>query len=72
MSYVHLSTAHKEIVTEFYAKIRRTVDDLPYVEEFNMLHAEFGSRSGRDLSKHDFSRALSSACKASRLARNER
>lgn len=69
---VSLSNAHKEIVAELYGAATRTVDDLPYTVDFDEMHAAFMSRSGREISKHDFWRALSSARKASKLKRKER
>jgi hypothetical protein len=72
MAHLSLSNAHKELVAELYARARRTVDDLPYTDEFDQLHAEFEARSSRQISKHDFWRALSICRKASRLVRKER
>lgn len=72
MSRLYLSNAHKEIVTELYARTTSTVDDLPYTDELDRLHSEFEYRSGRSISKHDFWRALSNARKANRLIRKER
>ena len=59
-----LSNADKVLVGELYAMVTRTVDDLPYTDEFDRLHAEFTSRTGRQISQHDFWRALSNARKA--------
>jgi hypothetical protein len=72
MTQVRLSNAHKAIVGELYEKASRTVDDLPYTDEFDKLYAEFVARSGRQLTRHDFWRALSNARKASRLVRKKR
>lgn len=72
MDRLNLSNGHKEILEEFYRATRRTVDDLPYTEEFELLFEAFVARSGKSLSRHDVWRALSSARKASRLVRKER
>ena len=72
MPHVILSNANKELIAELYAKSGKTVDDLPYTDEFDQLHTAFVSASGRDISKHDFWRALSSGRKASRLVRKQR
>ncbi|MCX5654928.1 MAG: hypothetical protein NTY65_09810 [Planctomycetota bacterium] len=72
MPRLHLCNADKDLVGELYAQVARTVDDLPYTDEFERLHAEFMSRTGRQISHHDFWRALSSARKATRLIRKER
>jgi len=72
MPRLYLSNAHREIVADLYARTSATVDDLPYTDEFDRLHAEFEARTGRILSKHDFWRALSNARKANRLIRKER
>jgi hypothetical protein len=72
MPKLHLCNAYKDLVAELYAQVARTVDDLPYTDEFDRLHAEFTSRTGRQISRHDFWRALSSARKASRLIRKKR
>jgi hypothetical protein len=68
----NISTAHESLVGELYARSSRTLDDLPYTDEFDQLHAEFVARSGRRLSQHDFWRAMANARKAGRLVRKER
>lgn len=72
MPRLNLSNSQKNIVADLYARTRFTVDDLPYTDEFERLHSEFESWSGRSISKHDFWRALSNARKANRLVRKER
>ncbi len=72
MARTRITNADKQIVTELYVRTRKTVDDLPYTDEFEQLYAEFCERSGRDWTRHAFWRLLSNARKASRLTRKER
>jgi hypothetical protein len=68
----NLRNSDKEFIAELYTRVPGTVDRLPYTIEFDQLHAEFIDRSGTQISKHDFWRALSNARKASRLVRKAR
>ncbi|NLF30370.1 MAG: hypothetical protein GX591_05720 [Planctomycetes bacterium] len=72
MSSTHLSRAHEEMLIESYGRMARTLDDLPYTQEFEQLYAGFVESSRRDLSRHDLWRALTNLRKAGRLARKER
>lgn len=72
MGRLNLTNAHKAMIAELYARTRSTVDDLPYTDEFDQLHAEFEARSSQQISKHDFWRVLSGCRKGSRLVRKER
>jgi len=72
MSRIQLSDAEKQILVELYGQTRKTVDDLPYTEEFETLYTNFIARSGRAMTRHDVWRALASQRKASRLVRKER
>jgi len=67
-----LSEAHRDVIKELYDACALSRDDLPYTDEFERLHQEFGSRTGRQLSKHEFWRALSSIGKMAKLKRKER
>ena len=67
-----LSTGHEMLVRELYTRSSRTVDDLPYTDEFDQLYAEFVTRSGRRITQHDFWRAIANARKAGRLMRKRR
>jgi hypothetical protein len=67
-----LSTGHEMLVRELYTRSSRTVDDLPYTDEFDRLYAEFVARSGRRITQHDFWRAIANARKAGRLVRKAR
>jgi len=60
------------MLIELYGQTRKTLDDLPYTEDFEQLHARFIARSGTPVSRHDLWRALSNLRKARRLARKER
>ena len=72
MSTRELSNGHREIIVELYAAANRTVDDLPYTDEFEAMFMEFCERTGRDMTRHEFWKALANARKASRLIRQER
>lgn len=72
MHKVQLKDSEKVILSELYKSTTRTVDDLPYTDEFEKLYVSFVARSGSELSRHDFWRALSSARKARKLVRKER
>ncbi|MCP4593471.1 MAG: hypothetical protein GY842_22265 [bacterium] len=72
MSTRKLSNAHREIIVELYGAANRTVDDLPYSDEFEGMFRVFCARTGRDVTRHEFWKALANARKASRLVRKER
>lgn len=72
MSRTRITSADKQVIAELYTRTRKTVDDLPYTEEFERIYAEFCERTGRDWTRHDVWRLLSNARKASRLTRKER
>lgn len=72
MSRLHLRPEHKQLLVELYERTRKTVDDLPYTEEFERLYESFIQRSGVSLNRHDVWRALASQRKASRLIRKVR
>ncbi len=69
---VRLKDAEKQTLIELYKRTKRTVDDLPYTDEFEILYHEFNQRTGRTLTRHDVWRALASQRKASKLVRKER
>lgn len=72
MSTRELSNAHREIIAELYAAANRTVDDLPYTDEFEAIFTEFCARTSRDMTRREFWKALANARKASHLIRKER
>jgi hypothetical protein len=72
MARIILSDHHKQLLVELYKRTRKTVDDLPYTEEFEQLYESFTQRSGLSMNRHDVWRALASQRKASRLLRKER
>jgi len=67
-----LSKAHEDTLLELYTRTSKTLDDLPYTEEFEDLYTAFIARSGRTMTRHDVWRALSNLRKARRLARKAR
>ncbi len=69
---ITLSQAEKDLVVELYDGCGLTRDNLPYTPEFERMHATFVARTGREISLHDFWKAVASAGKASRLRRKER
>lgn len=72
MKRIALKPAHKDILCELYKRTARTVDDLPYTDEFESLYTAFIARSGLQLTRHDVWRALSSRRKDSKLIRKQR
>lgn len=72
MSKLQLRSEHKQLLVELYERTRKTVDDLPYTEEFERLYESFIQRSGLGLNRHDVWRVLASQRKASRLVRKVR
>ena len=72
MSGSTLSESEKELLAELYHQAKRNRDDLPYTRDFERLHAEFVSHTGKPLTLHQVWKALSSLGKASRLTRKER
>jgi len=72
MSASNLSDGHRQIIADLYAAAQRTVDDLPYTDEFEAMFQTFCSCSGRDITRHEFWKALSNARKASHLVRKKR
>jgi len=55
-----------------YEATRRTVDDLPYTEDFETLYTAFIARSGLTMTRHDVWKALAGARKAKQLVRKKR
>lgn len=69
---IHLKKHEKEVLIDLYRRTKRTVDDLPYTDEFESLYTEFVARTGLTMTRHDVWRALASQRKAKRLIRKER
>lgn len=67
-----LASEHKQTLIELYRRTKRTVDDLPYTEEFELFYTEFIARTGLTMTRHDVWRSLASQRKASRLVRKHR
>lgn len=72
MAQPRITNTDKRILAELYEQTRKTVDDLPYTDEFERIYTEFCERTGRDWTRHDVWRLLSNSRKASRLTRKER
>lgn len=72
MARLTLKQPQKETLRELYRKTERTVDDLPYTDDFESLYTQFVARTGLTLTRHDVWRALSSQRKARALVRKER
>jgi hypothetical protein len=72
MKRLRLREEHKQLLVELYERTRKTVDELPYTEEFERLYESFIHRSGMSLGRHDVWRAPASQRKASRLVRKVR
>ena len=67
-----LSKAHEDVLLELYSRTSKTLDDLPYTEEFEDLYTAFVARSGRTMTRHDVWRVLTNLRKARRLVRKRR
>jgi hypothetical protein len=67
-----LSNASKEILVELYRRSNRTVDDLPYTDDFEAIYHSFLQRSGVSMTRHDVWKALAGCRKQSRLIRKRR
>lgn len=72
MAQVRLNREHQLTLRTLYAASPRTVDDLPYTEDFESLFVQFVARTGLTITRHDFWRALSSLRKKRSLPRKER
>ena len=72
MRRVVLTKSQKETLIDLYKGAKRTVDDLPYTDEFETLYTSFIARTGLTMTRHDVRRALASQRKAKRLIRIER
>lgn len=72
MAKIRLKDEHGRLLVDLYKRTAKTVDDLPYTEEFEHLYESFVQRSGLTMNRHDVWRALASQRKASRLVRKER
>lgn len=57
---------------ELYKQTDRTVDDLPYTDEFEALYAGFAVRTGMTMTCYDVWKALAGCRKQSRLVRKVR
>ena len=69
---LRLSVVHKDVLMELYKRTARTVDDLPYTDEFETLYAGFVARTGVTMTRHDVWKALAGCRKQSRLVRKVR
>ncbi len=72
MSRICLCEEHKILLAELYTRTNKTLDDLPYTEEFERLHASFLNRTGLNLDRHDVWRAVVNVRKAGKLSRKRR
>ncbi|MCI0629221.1 MAG: hypothetical protein L0Y44_01025 [Phycisphaerales bacterium] len=72
MNRIRLNREQKDVMVDLYSRAKRTVDDLPYTDEFETLYTAFIARTGLTMTRHDVWRALASQRKASRLIRKER
>jgi hypothetical protein len=72
MTHLDLDDWHIDILSELYAEVNCTLDDLPYTEEFERLYSQFLSRAGVSLDRRYVWKALCNARKASKLVRKKR
>jgi hypothetical protein len=71
-THLDLNDSQIDVLSELYADANRTLDDLPYTEEFERLYSEFLKRAGVSLDRHYVWKALCNARKARKLIRKER
>jgi hypothetical protein len=64
-----LSKTHEDMLLDLYTRTSKTLDDLPYTDEFEELYTAFVARSGRTMTRHDLWRSLTNLRKARRLVR---
>jgi hypothetical protein len=57
------------MLLDLYTRTSKTLDDLPYTDEFEELYTAFVARSGRTMTRHDLWRSLTNLRKARRLVR---
>ena len=57
------------MLLDLYTRTSKTLDDLPYTDEFENLYTAFIARTGRTMTRHDVWRALANLRKDRRLAR---
>jgi len=69
---IRLTKEQRQTLADLYKRTRRTVDDLPYTDEFESFYTEFIARTGLTMTRHDVWRALASQRKGKRLPRKER
>jgi hypothetical protein len=69
---IHLSDEHKDLLNDLYLRTRKTLDDLPYTEEFERLHSSFLNRTGLNLDRHALWLAIVGIRKSGRLVRKKR
>lgn len=66
-----ITAEHKRLLIELYLRTPRTVDDLPYTEDFEELYTTFIARSGLIMTRHDLWCALTGLRKARKLPRKK-
>lgn len=69
---IRLTKEQRQTLADLYKRTKRTVDDLPYTDEFESFYTEFIARTGLTMTRHDVWRALASQRKGKRLQRKER
>lgn len=72
MTHLDLTESQIDVLSELYAEVDCTLDDLPYTEEFERLYAQFLTRAGVSIERHYVWKALCNARKASKLIRKAR
>lgn len=72
MGRIRLQKQYKDVLVDLYRRTNKTVDDLPYTDEFEELYTGFIARSGLMMTRHDVWKALANCRKASKLVRKTR
>ena len=72
MSRVRIREDHKQLLAGLYERTAKTLDELPYTEEFERLFASFLQKTGLNISRHEVWHLLAGQRKAAKLARMKR
>jgi hypothetical protein len=72
VTHLELNAEQLDLLCDLYAEANRTLDNLPYTEEFEHLYQEFRHRTGVETDRHSVWKALCNRRKARRLVRKSR
>jgi hypothetical protein len=72
MTHRDLSEQHLAILIDLYNDSFSSLDDLPYSQQFDVLHERFCERTGLKIDRHYVWKALCNCRKARKLTRKWR